>query len=200
MRVSTIVHPDITTVEFRSEIGVIRVNEFTEESAKQFSEEFRFANNTSQPVIPIIIDSYGGQVDSLSSMISDIRHAEKPVATIVVGKAMSCGSLLLSCGTPGYRYADPGSRIMIHEVSSGDFGKVTDLVSSTEETTRLNKFYFELLARNCKKKSDFILKEMRKRNNSDWFLTPKDAQTLGLVEHLFVPKLVRDVKVSYSFG
>ena len=68
---------------------VIRVRKFTEDSAKEFSELMCKAQNTGQPVIPVIIDSYGGQVYSLMSMISDIRHATLPVATIIQGKAMS---------------------------------------------------------------------------------------------------------------
>ena len=41
---------------------VIRVRKFDEASAKAFSDEMARAQNSGQPVIPIIIDSYGGQV------------------------------------------------------------------------------------------------------------------------------------------
>ena len=51
---------------------IIRVNKFDEASAKSFSVLMRKAHNSGQTVIPIIIDSYGGQVYSLMSMISDI--------------------------------------------------------------------------------------------------------------------------------
>ena len=53
---------------------VIRVQKFDGTSAKEFSKLVGKAQNTGQPVLPIIIDSYGGQVYSLMSMISDIKH------------------------------------------------------------------------------------------------------------------------------
>ena len=67
---------------------VIRINKFDEASAKGFSAAMSSAQNTGQPVVPVIIDSYGGQVYSLMSMISNINHSKIPVATIVEGKAM----------------------------------------------------------------------------------------------------------------
>ena len=62
---------------------VIRVKKFDEASAKEFSDKMSKAQNTGQPVVPIIIDSYGGQVYSLMSMIADIRASRITVATIV---------------------------------------------------------------------------------------------------------------------
>ena len=77
---------------------IIRVRKFDEAAAAMFTKEMRKAQNTGQPVVPVIIDSYGGQVYSLMSMISDIKYSNLPVATIVQGKAMSCGAILFSFG------------------------------------------------------------------------------------------------------
>ena len=106
---------------------VIRVKKFDESAAKAFSEKMSKAHNTGQPVVPVIIDSYGGQVYSLMSMISDIMHARIAVATIVQGKAMSCGALLFSFGKEGMRYMDPDATLMIHDVSSMTIGKVEEV-------------------------------------------------------------------------
>ena len=118
---------------------VIRVNKFDEAAAKAFSAAVTKAHNTGQPVLPIVIDSYGGQVYSLMSMISDINHCTIPVATIVQGKAMSCGAILFSFGQEGMRYMDPDSTVMIHDVSSMEYGKVEEVKASAEETERLNQ-------------------------------------------------------------
>ena len=72
---------------------VIRLNKFNEEEAKKFTEQMQAAHNTGQPVIPVCIDSYGGQVDSLLSMMADIDYSDLPVATIGKGKSMSCGAI-----------------------------------------------------------------------------------------------------------
>ena len=110
-------------VELRFEPIVIRVNKFDEESAAKFSAQMSAAQSTGQTMIPIVIDSYGGQVYSLMSMIANIKSSKIPVATIVEGKAMSCGALLFSYGVSGYRFMDKHATIMIHDVSSGARGK-----------------------------------------------------------------------------
>jgi ATP-dependent Clp protease, protease subunit len=200
MRVSNIIPTEISTVEFRNEIQIIRVTDFTEEAAKTFSEEMRAAAASGQPVIPVIIDSYGGMCDSLLSMVSDIQHAEKPVATIAVGKAMSCGSILLSFGTRGYRYADPHTRLMIHEIVSGDHGKTADMKASTEELDRINDYIYNLMSANCGKRPDYFTKQMEKRKNADWYMTAQEALSHNIVDHLYVPKLTREIIVEYTFG
>jgi membrane-bound ClpP family serine protease len=80
----TEIDPKVKEIELRKQPVIIRVNKFDEDSAKKFAQEMAQAHNTGQKIIPVIIDSYGGQVYSLMSMISAIKHAEIPVATIVV--------------------------------------------------------------------------------------------------------------------
>ena len=54
---------------------IVRVNEFTESSAKTFAEDMQRAHEAGQPIIPVVIDSYGGMVDSLIAMVSEIESA-----------------------------------------------------------------------------------------------------------------------------
>ena len=124
---------------------VIRVNKFDEASAKSFSAQMSRAQNSGQTIVPVIIDSYGGQVYSLMSMISDIKHSRLPVATIVQGKAMSCGAILFSFGAPGKRFMDPDATVMIHDVSSMEYGKVEEIKASAEETERLNQKIYHMM-------------------------------------------------------
>ena len=97
MNFLTDVSPLIKTLELKQEPVIITINNFDEESAAAFSEAVSMAHNTGQKVIPVIIDSYGGQAYSLLSMISTIKSSTVPVATIVRGKAMSCGAPVI-CG------------------------------------------------------------------------------------------------------
>ena len=136
---------------------VIRVNKFDEASAKSFSSLMSKAQSTGQPIVPVIIDSYGGQVYSLMSMISDIQHSKIPVATIVQGKAMSCGAILFSFGAPGKRYMDPDATLMIHDVSSMSWGKVEEVKVSAEETDRLNQKIYHMMAENCGQDENYFL-------------------------------------------
>jgi ATP-dependent Clp protease protease subunit len=178
---------------------IVTVNKFDEQSADDFRNKFSMAQNTGQKVVPVVIDSYGGQVYSLMSMISTIRSSPLPVATIVEGKAMSCGAVLLTCGQEGMRFMDPDATVMIHDVASGQYGKNEEIKASAAETDRLNKKIFQIMARNCGKPDDFFLKEIHKRGHADWFLEVDECKEIGLVNHARVPKINVKVDVSIDF-
>ena len=157
------------------------------------------AHNSGQKVIPVIIDSYGGQVYSLMSMVASINSAELPVATIVEGKAMSCGAVLLSCGEQGLRFADPNATIMIHDVSSGGRGKIEELKADVAEADRLDEKIFTMMARNCGKKDDYFKKKVFNKKHADWFMSAEEAKKHGLVNQLRLPKLNIKIDVDIDF-
>ena len=189
------VSPLIKEIELRKSPTIIRVNKFDEDSAKKFSEQMALAHNTGQKVIPVVIDSYGGQVYSLMSMVAAIKAAELPVATIVEGKAMSCGAVLFSFGEEGLRFMDPDATVMIHDVSSMDFGKVEELKASAAEADRLNEKIYTMMARNCGKKDDYFMKIVDKKKHADWFLDAEEAKRHNLANQLRLPKLSISVSV-----
>ena len=178
---------------------VIRVKKFDESAAKEFSEKVSKAQNTGQPVLPVIIDSYGGQVYSLMSMISDIQHSRIPVATIVQGKAMSCGALLFSFGKEGMRYMDADATLMIHDVSSMTIGKVEEVKADAEETERLNQKVYKMMAKNCGHHEDYFLDIIHERGHADWFLESDECLKHNLTNHLHVPELKIEAKVKFDF-
>jgi len=193
------ISPLLKEVELRRQPVMIRVNKFDEKSAAEFSHKMAAAQNTGQKVVPVIIDSYGGQVYSLMSMISAIKSSDLPVATIVEGKAMSCGAVLLSCGEQGMRFADENATIMIHDVSSGGRGKIEELKADVAEADRLDEKIFTMMARNCGKKDDYFKKKVFNKKHADWFMDAQEAKKHGLVNHLRVPKLNIKVDVDIDF-
>jgi len=188
-------------VKFRSESlpVVIRVNKFDEKSAEEFSKSVARAQNTGQPVLPIIIDSYGGQVYSLMSMISDIQHSRLQVATIVQGKAMSCGAILFSFGLDGMRYMDPDATVMIHDVSSMGWGKVEEIKASAQEVERLNQKIYKMMAKNCGHEENYFLDIVHEKGHADWFLDAKECKRHKLANKLKVPEMKIGVKVEFEF-
>ena len=193
------VSPLLKEVELRKNPVIIRVNKFDEDSAKKFSDEMALAHNTGQKVIPVVIDSYGGQVYSLMSMISAIKNSDIPVATIVEGKAMSCGAILFSFGTQGYRFIDADGTLMIHDVSSMDMGKVEELKAGAAEADRLNSIVYKMMAQNCGKADDYFLKIVDNKKHADWFLDSKETKKHGLANHIRVPKLKLNISVDIDF-
>tara|TARA_B100000287_G_scaffold103968_1_gene96196 strand:+ start:549 stop:1160 length:612 start_codon:yes stop_codon:yes gene_type:complete len=178
---------------------VIRVRNFNEVTAKDFTLQMAKAHNTGQPVIPIIIDSYGGAVYSLMSMISDVRSSKLPVATFIQGKAMSCGAIFSTFGTKGMRYCDPYATVMIHDVSSGAWGKIEEIKSDAKEAERLQKSVYHMMAQNCGKNKTYFLKHIHDRGHADWYLEADEALEHGLVDHIGVPQFEVDINVDIKF-
>lgn len=199
MKWTSKISPLIKEVELRKSPVIVRVNTFDEKSAKEFQDQMALAHNTGQKVIPVVIDSYGGQVYSLMTMISAIKHSELPVATIVEGKAMSCGAVLLTFGEEGMRFADPDATVMIHDVSSGGFGKIEELKADVKEADRLDEKIFTMMARNCGKKDDYFKKKVFTKKHADWFMAATEAKKHGIVNHLRVPKFNIEVSVDIDF-
>ena len=191
--------PLVKEVELHKPPIIIRVNSFSEKSAMEFATKIALAHSTGQKVIPVVIDSYGGQVYGLMSMIASIRATELPIATIVEGKAMSCGAVLLSFGEEGLRFADPDATVMIHDVSSGGHGKIEELKADVKEAERLDEKIFTMMARNCGKKDDYFKKKVFNKKHADWFMDAQEAKKHGLVNHLRVPKLNIKVSVDIDF-
>ena len=187
------------SLTYRSPITVT-VNKFNEESAHQFKKDMVKAQNSGQKIIPIEIDSYGGEVYSLLKMIDVIKASSVPVATICIGKAMACGAILLTFGAEGHRYMAPSSTVMIHDVSSGSWGKVEDIKTDAKEVDRLNQFVYRMMANNCGKDSEYFLKIVHEKSHADWYLDAEEAKKHNVVNHLRVPKMKLKFNVDATFG
>ena len=129
------------------------------------------------------------------SMIAAIRDAELPVATIVEGKAMSCGAVLFSFGEDGLRFMDKEATVMINDVSSMDWGKVEELKAGAAEADRLNQKIYTMMARNCGKKDDYFLKLVDKKKHADWFLDADECKKHGMANQLRLPTMYINVSV-----
>ncbi len=180
---------------------VVTVNKFTEESAHTFAQDIQSAVNTGQPIIPLVIDSYGGQVYSVLSMIDTMRQVTSvPIATIAKGKSMSCGAILFSQGTEGYRFMSPFATLMIHDVSSGSLGKTEEIKSDARETERLNDLVYSLMAKGTgKDDSKYFWKIVHDKGRADWFLDANEARYHNLANHIKIPNFKINVTCDISF-
>lgn len=178
---------------------VVTINEFDEETCKKVSKDFAAAHLTGQQHIPVIINTFGGQVYNLLALISLFKSSKLPIITIVQGKAMSCGAVLAAFGTKGMRFAAPESTFMVHQVSMGDFGKIEDVKVSVEEGQRLSNKIFSMMSLVCGHPYDFFTNKLKNRSaNTDWFLEPKEALELGIIDHVKVPTLQLEVSIDWE--
>lgn len=170
-------------------IPEIWVTKFDEEHAQKFRVAVQ-AVTKGDPTRPVIIyiDSYGGYVDALAKMIETLDEIPNPIVTACMGKAMSCGAMLLSHGD--VRFLGRHSRVMVHEVSSGTIGNVQDMKDDVKETVRLNEHFMGLLARNCGFKSYAELRSViKEQDGRERYLVGEQALKFGIVDAIGIPKI-----------
>ncbi|MBT3938613.1 MAG: ATP-dependent Clp endopeptidase proteolytic subunit ClpP [Pelagibacterales bacterium] len=130
--------------------------------------------------ISMYINSPGGIVSSGLAIYDTMQYIKPPVSTMCVGQAASMGSLLLSAGEKGQRFALPNSRIMVHQPSGGFQGQATDIEIHAREIldlkNRLNTIYSKHTGQSVKKITEIL--------ERDKFLNPKEAKELGLIDEI----------------
>ena len=144
--------------------------------------------------ISLYINSPGGVVTSGLAMYDTIQYIRPEISTICVGLAASAGSLLLTAGAKGKRFALPHSNIMIHQPSGGFQGQASDIEIHAKEILktrdRLNKIYVKHTGRDLKTIEDAM--------ERDRFMTPEEAKHFGLIDQVIVERPRSDEQKSSS--
>lgn len=179
---------------------VLRVKAIDEDSVKAFSKELSLSHQSGQPIIPIVIDSYGGDVYALLSMIDTLKSAKIPIATIVEGKAMSCGAILFTFGSEGYRFIGPNATLMFHDISGTDVPseKIEEMKASAKEFDRLNRKLWKMVAKNIGRPLKEVNDIIQGKGRADWYLTPTDALRYNIANKVGIPTLHTQVVVEMS--
>jgi ATP-dependent Clp protease protease subunit len=166
----------------------IIVNSFNEESAKEFRKQV-IARNLLDPNMPIVvyIDSYGGYLDSLNSMLETIEQVSNPIITVCIGKAMSCGAVLLAAGD--HRFCGRNSRVMIHQSTGGDYGPVEGLQKNVDECKRVNDVFMSFLAKRCNKTLSELKQIIKDNESRDFYLDASACQKFGIVDAIGTPAI-----------
>jgi ATP-dependent Clp protease protease subunit len=133
--------------------------------------------------IKFFINSPGGVVTSGFVIYDTMKLLKSPVSTICMGLAASMGSILLSGGTKGRRFVYPLSEIMIHQPSLGGYmqGVSIDLEITAKQTRRVKDISARILAENCGKKPEQIMKDF----DRDYWMDAKEAIEYGIVDAVF---------------
>ena len=95
--------------------------------------------------IQLYINSPGGSFTAMTAIYDTMRYIRPSVSTVCIGQAASMGSLLLTAGEKGKRFALPNARLMIHQPSGGAQGQAADI----ETRPRPEVCYFALCERNA---------------------------------------------------
>jgi ATP-dependent Clp protease protease subunit len=130
--------------------------------------------------IHLYINSPGGSVTAGMAIYDTMHYITCDVATYCIGSAASMGAVLLAAGTKGKRNALPHAEVMIHQVLGGARGSATDMMIRTKNLLRWKKILNEILLRHTGQTLDRIEKDTDRDN----FMSAKEAQEFGLVDHV----------------
>jgi ATP-dependent Clp protease protease subunit len=130
--------------------------------------------------IHLYINSPGGSVTAGMAIYDTMHYVTCDVATYCIGLAASMGATLLAAGTKGKRNALPHAEVMIHQVLGGARGAATDMLIRTKQLLRTKRTMNEILARHTGQPVERVEKDTDRDN----FMTAKEAQEYGLVDHV----------------
>ncbi|OXS57914.1 ATP-dependent Clp endopeptidase, proteolytic subunit ClpP [Cohnella sp. CIP 111063] len=130
--------------------------------------------------IHLYINSPGGSVTAGMGIFDTMQFIKPDVSTICVGMAASMGSLLLTAGAPGKRFALPNSEIMIHQPLGGVRGQASDIkihadwIVKTKQ--KLNQIYVDRTGQPYEK--------IERDTDRDNFMSAEEAVAYGLVDRV----------------
>ncbi len=132
--------------------------------------------------IRLYINSPGGQVYSGMAIYDTMQQIECPVSTVALGFTASFGTVLLTAGTKGMRYALPNATIHMHQPLGGAQGQASDIAIQANEILRLRKTLNEILSFHTGQPIDKIEGD----TDRDIFLSAEEAQEYGLVDEVLI--------------
>ena len=130
--------------------------------------------------IHLVIDTYGGSVHSMFSLYNAMQAISSPVYTIGLGKIMSAGVLLLAAGEKGHRKIGQHATVMIHPVSSINYGNIFEMEHDIEETRRLQDLLVESLSDETNLSTKRLEKIMEKEK--DQFFEADEVVKMGIAD------------------
>lgn len=153
--------------------------EVNEQTANLIVAQLLFLDSEdSKRPIQLYINSPGGEVYAGMAMYDAMQQVSAPVSTVAVGRAASFGTVLLTGGEAGMRYALPRATIHMHQPLGGTQGQVSDMQIVVKEYTRLKDEVTEIFVRHTGQDRETIERDY----DRDMFFTPAQAVDYGLID------------------
>lgn len=129
----------------------------------------------------LYINSPGGSVTAGLSIVDTMHHVKPPVATVCVGMAASMGSIILTSGEKGKRFALPNAEVMIHQPWGGVQGQASDIEITARHILATRDRLNKILA----KTTGQSLAQIEKDTDRDFFMTAEEAKKYGVVDEVY---------------
>ena len=141
------------------------------------------SNEDSEAPIQMYINSPGGVIYAGLAIYDTMQMISNPINTVAVGVTASFGTVLLTAGTKGQRFALPHSTIHLHQPLGGAQGQATDIEIQANEILRLRDKLNKILAYHTGQS----VEKVKDDTERDYWLTAEDAVSYGLVDKVLEP-------------
>jgi len=146
--------------------------------------------------ISVYINSPGGVITAGLAIVDTMRLVRPDISTICVGLAASMGTVLLTVGTPGKRYALPNSTIHMHQPMGGAQGQASDIEIQARELLRMQDKIREILSQNTGQPYEKIARD----TDRDYYLSAEQAKEYGLIDDVLASVDSKESQQSASDG
>jgi len=130
--------------------------------------------------ISLYINSPGGSIYPGLAIFDTMQLLRAPVTTIAVGWTASMGTVLLSAGQKGKRYALPHATIHMHPAGGGAKGYAPDVEIQLNELLRMQHLVQTLLADRTGQPIERISKDFER----DYYMDAKAAVEYGIIDEV----------------
>ena len=130
--------------------------------------------------ISLYINSPGGVVTSGMAIYDTMQFIRPAVSTLCMGQAASMGSLLLTAGAKGHRFALPNARVMVHQPSGGFQGQASDIERHAQDIIKMKRRLNEIYVRHTGQDYETIERTL----DRDHFMTADEAKEFGLIDEV----------------
>jgi ATP-dependent Clp protease, protease subunit len=138
--------------------------------------------------IHLYINSPGGSVTAGMGIFDTMQFIKPDVSTICVGMAASMGSLLLTAGAKGKRYALPNSEIMIHQPLGGVRGQASDIKIHADWIVKTKQKLNQILV----DRTGQPYEKIERDTDRDNFMSAEQAVEYGLVDRVITAPIASD--------
>lgn len=130
--------------------------------------------------ISLYIHCPGGIINSGLAIYDTMQLIRCDVSTICVGLAASMGTVLLTAGTKGKRYALPNATIHMHQARGGAQGEAADIAIQAKEILRMQDLIRNILV----KHTGQPLQKIAHDTDRDFYMSAEAAKEYGIVDEI----------------
>ena len=138
------------------------------------------SNEDREAPISMYINSPGGVVYSGLAIYDTMQMIPNPISTLAVGVTASFGTVLLTAGSKGQRYALPHATIHMHQIMGGAQGQATEIEIQAREILRLKSRLNEIISKHTGQSNEVIERDTER----DFYMGAQQAVEYGLVDHV----------------